>query len=114
MLDATKFLILELGTRYALPIYTVVPGKGIEDTGRVEFVTFVRGSKLAEEEVQAHDGVLHEGLLTMQIEDLKFKQSLVYSTETKFAIEALETALFWLQRRSNRRSQEGTLGTYQK
>lgn len=111
-IDPKKLEVIELGTSYALPVYTIESGKGLVETNQRCVIDFVRGSKLAEEEIQPNDGILHEGLLAMQIADLKYKQTLVYSTETKMVIESLETALFWMEQRANRRKEEGTQGTY--
>lgn len=109
-----EFIVQNNGTSYILPEYTVVPGVGIQKTEESQIISFVRGSKLGGEEVDPHDGILHEALLSMQIHDLQYKQSLVPSRETAIVITRLEEALMWMQKRSQRRKQEGTQGTYQK
>lgn len=73
------FLTVEQGTIYEVPIYKVVDGIGIEETGDALSITFVRGSKLKEEEVEKRSGTLHEHIISVMIEDLKFKHSLVAS-----------------------------------
>lgn len=107
------FKTVELGTHYELPIYEVIDGKGIEETGETIPIHFVRGSKLKDEEVEKRTGTLHEHLLSCMIEDLKFKSSLVPSRETSLVITHLQEAQHWLEERTLAREAAGVLGTYQ-
>lgn len=107
------FKTVEKGTRYELPVYRVVDGKGIEETGETLSLKFVRGSKLADENVEKREGTLHEHLLSCMIEDLKFKMSLVPSDETKLVVTHLQEAQHWLEEREKARTAAGVVGTYQ-
>jgi len=107
------FKTVEQGTHYELPIYEVVDGKGIVETGETHPIKFVRGSKLKDEDVEKREGTLHEHLLSCMIEDLKFKSSLVPSRETSIVITKLEEAQHWLEERTRARDAAGVLGTYQ-
>jgi hypothetical protein len=107
------FNTVEQGTHYELPVYKVVDGKGIEETGSVVHLKFVRGSKLKDEDVEKREGTLHEHLLSAMINDLKFKNGLLPSRETACAITNLEQALHWLEEREHAREAAGVLGTYQ-
>lgn len=109
-----SFEIIEEGTIYGLPVYEVIDGKGIEDTGGKVIVEFVRGSKLKDEDVEKREGTLHEHLLSMMIHDLKYKNSLVPSREGALVITKLEEAYLWLLKRQIVRENAGTLGTYKK
>lgn len=106
------FNTVEQGTHYELPVYRVEDGKGIVETGAVLDLKFVRGSKLADEDVEKREGTLHEHLLSAMISDLKFKSKLVPSRETALVITKLEEAQHWLEERINAREAEGVLGTY--
>lgn len=98
-----------------MPVYTVVEGKGIEQvSGPGVLVSFVRGSKLKDEDVPKRDGTLHEHLLSMMIHDLKFKGTLVPSRENSLVVTKLEEALFWLEERQRARELAGVVGTYKK
>lgn len=117
------FDIIEEGTKYSLPVYDVVEGKGIvkvEDTGeendpfQTQIINFVRGSKLGDEEVDKKRGTLHEHLLSMMIHDLKFKSSLVPSRESSIVVTKLEEALMWLRERQIDRVKREVEGTYKK
>lgn len=108
------FEILENGTRYNLPKYRVVDGKGIERTGDFLSLEFVRGSKLGSENVEKKEGTLHEHLLSAMIHDLKFKNSLVPSREGSIVITKLQEALQWLRERQIDRVKRDVEGTYQK
>lgn len=108
------FTTREQGTKYDLPIWTVVDGKGIELTGDYQRIQFVRGSKLKDEEVEKRNGILHETLLSMMIEDLKFKNSLVPSRESSTAITKLQEALHWMEERQRERESREVVGTYKK
>ncbi|MGL4781480.1 MAG: DUF7681 family protein [Bacteroidales bacterium] len=132
MKKAEQYKVVELGTTYQLPKYRVVDGKGIQkvadcnlqDDPNLEFhitseiyknITFVRGDKSDNGTVIPRvDGILHEQLLGMMIEDLKYKNNLVPSRESSVAITKLEEALMWLEQRSYIREKEGTIGTYKK
>lgn len=109
-----EFEIIEEGTRYALPEYKVVDGKGIELTGSKHIIRFVRGSKLGTEDVEKKEGMLHEHLLSMMIHDLKFKNTLVPSREGSIVITKLEEAYLWMVKRQVDRTERGVQGTYKK
>lgn len=110
-----NFTTLTEGTHYELPIWTVVDGKGIEEVSNIaQTIKFVRGSKLKGEDVEKVDGILHETLLSMMIEDLKFKNSLVPSRESATAITKLQEALHWMEERQRERESRSVVGTYQK
>lgn len=82
---------------------------------KVSNITFVRGDKTDNETIIPRvDGILHEQLLGIMIEDLKYKYSLVPNEESKIAIIKLQEALFWLEERQNQRTKAGTVGTYKK
>lgn len=108
-----SFEIIEEGTTYSLPMYKVAD-KGIEPTGEFLPIKFVRGSKIATEEVEKREGTLHEHLLSMMIHDLKYKSSLVPSRESSLVITKLEEALGWLRQRQIDRAKRDVLGTYKK
>ena len=109
------FTTVEQGTTYQLPIWTVVDGKGIQEVPNVtQVIRFVRGSKIKDEDVEKVDGILHETLLSMMIEDLKFKNSLVPSRESATAITKLQEALHWMEERQRERESRAVVGTYQK
>lgn len=109
-----SFEVVEEGTTYNLPQYDVVDGKGIEDANDDIEIRFVRGSKLAGEEVERRRGTLHEHLLCAMIHDLKFKNKLVPSRDTSIAITKLEEALHWFRNRQIDRIKRQVQGTYQK
>ena len=106
------FNTVELGTLYELPVYRVVDGKGIEETGEVLPLTFVRGSKLTDEDVEKREGTLHEHIISTLIHDLRFKNKLNPARETSVVITKLEEALFWQEERTRARESAGVLGTY--
>ena len=108
------FEVIEDGAVYTVPQYDVVQGIGIVDCGEPLEIHFVRGSKLAEEDVSQRRGTLHEHLLTTMIHDLSFKNTLVPSRESALAITKLEEALHWLRQRSIDRAIRGVQGTYNK
>lgn len=106
-------VVREEGTCYELPTFWV--GKdGLEEAQVSTKITFVRGSKAAEDNVKPVAGVLHEHLLTMMIMDLKHKHELVPSEFTEQAIDHLQAALFALETRQSARKKDGTLNTYNK
>jgi len=107
------FEIIEEGTTYSLPIYRV-GDLGIELTGELLPIKFVRGSRIATEEVEKREGTLHEHLLAMMIHDLKYKSGLVPSRESSLVITKLEEALGWLRQRQIDRAKRDVLGTYKK
>lgn len=107
------FNTVEQGTHYQVPVYEVVDGKGIVETGQTLNLTFVRGSKLKDEDVPKREGTLHEHVISVMIEDLKFKHALVPSKETACAITHLQEAQHWLEERVIAREAAGVLGTYQ-
>jgi hypothetical protein len=107
------FKTVEQGTYYELPVYEVIDGIGIRETGETLAIKFVRGSKLKDEDVEKREGTLHEHLLSCMIEDLKYKSTLVPSRETSLVITHLQEAQHWLEERTNAREAAGVLGTYQ-
>lgn len=111
-IDATEFETKLKGVHYKLPDYRVVEGEGLVKLDTSQDIFFVRGSKIAGEVVPSFDGILHETLLAMMIEDLKYKHKLVPSKETAKTIDCLEEALNIQQQRQQRRKEEGTQGTY--
>lgn len=106
------FNTIEQGTHYELPVYKVVDGKGIEETGDTISLKFVRGSKLKDEDVEKREGTLHEHLISTMINDLKFKNGLVPSRETALAITHLQIAQWALEEREKEREAQGVVGTY--
>lgn len=60
------------------------------------------------------DGILHEQLLGIMIEDLQYKSTLVSSREDALVITKLQEALFWLEERSRNRDKRNVEGTYKK
>lgn len=112
--DKLNFNIIEEGSFYELPEYEVIDNVGIQKTGEVLQLRFVRGSKLKDENVERRNGIVHETLLAAVIHDLKFKNELVPSRESSIAITKLEEGLMWLTQRSKVRQQNNTLGTYKK
>jgi len=60
------------------------------------------------------NGILHEQLLAMMIEDLRYKTTLVPSRETANVITKLQEALFWLEERQRDKDSRNVQGTYQK
>jgi len=121
-----RFEIVELGTTYKLPKYSVIDERGIVVMDQYELseqvdhlfkqkITFVRGDKTDNGKVIPRvDGILHEQLLAMMITDLQYKSSLVPSRETALAITKLQEALFWLEERVRDRESRNVLGTYNK
>lgn len=105
------FDIVEEGCEYKVPAFEVVENKGLNHVG-FNSIYFVRGSKLADEQVEKKIGTTHESLLELMIHDLKYKNSLVPSRETALAITNLEQALGWMKRRQEVRKKAGTQGTY--
>ncbi len=80
-----------------------------------QIITFLRGDRTDKGIVIPRvDGILHEQLLGMMIEDLKYKSNLVPSRETSIVITKLEEALMWLEKRASDREKKGILGTYKK
>lgn len=102
------------GHHYQVPQYKIVTGSGIEETGQTIDLTFVRGSKVEEENKTAPmEGTLHEHLVSVMIEDLKLKHTEFPSKETAMAITNLEQARHWMEEREKAREAAGVLGTYQ-
>ena len=107
------FTVLEEGTQYELPQYEVIDGKGIKMIdGPGQLISFVRGSKLAGEDVPKREGTLHEHLLAMMIYDLQYKNKLVPSREGSLIITKLQEALGWLRQRQIDRTKRNVVGTY--
>ncbi len=110
-----SFEIIEDKHAYAVPTYTVVEGKGIEEIEDATFeVAFVRGNNQEGNITTYRHGTLHEHLLAVQIYDLQEKQKEFPSKETACAITHLQEALFWLEERQRDREARGVIGTYQK
>lgn len=109
-----EFETVEQGTEYNLHMYEIVDAVGLQRTDNVQTIKFVRGSKLKDEEVEKREGIIHENLLAMMIEDLKYKNGLVGSREGSIVITKLEEALFWMEERQRSREKAGTAGTYKK
>lgn len=130
MKKSENFEVNELGTSYSIPKYQVQDGKGIiclvdreldkqrgtnPSADSFVDVVFVRGDKTDNGiTIPRVDGILHEQLLGMMIEDMKYKNNLVPSRESALAITKLQEALFWLEERQNQRTKVGTVGTYNK
>ncbi len=131
MSNKRNFETIELGTTYRIPKYRVVDNEGIklvsdleitENTnGWTQEVTFVRGDKTVDTGdkenplfIPRTDGILHESLIAILIEDLRYKNTLVPNRHTSIAITHLEEALFRLEERVREREINGTLGTYTK
>lgn len=127
------FKTIEEGTTYLLPKWRVVDGEGIKLVQRIENlnedlsefptfdklcnqkITFVRGDKTDNGEIIPRvDGILHEQLLAMMINDLQYKSKLVPRTETSIAITKLQEALMWLEERQRDRENRNVQGTYVK
>jgi hypothetical protein len=99
---------------YSVPIYRIATVHGIEVTGEMLEIKFVRGSKVIDENREpAREGTLHEHLVTVMIEDLKLKHAEFPSKETACAITNLEQARHWMEERERARAAQGVLGTYQ-
>lgn len=113
-MNTMEYKVLEQGTTYALPNYVVEDGKGIVQSENATIIQFVRGSKIADEQVEKKEGIVMDALLAMMIEDLTYKNSLVPSEETERALFHLKSALDAMNARTYRRSLAGTLGTYKK
>lgn len=113
-INPLNFRTVVLGTVYYLPIYSVQEGAGLVDTGNTFPLSFVRGSKIGSEQVEKHDGILHEALLAMQITDLEYKNTLVPSEETEEVITHLKYALAKMELRAAKRKAAGVQGTYKK
>ncbi|WP_432328888.1 hypothetical protein ACRQ5D_10785 [Mucilaginibacter sp. P25] len=102
------------GHHYKVPVYKVAPNTGIQATGEMCNIIFVRGSKVIHENREpALEGTLHEHLITVMIEDLKLKHAEFPSKETACAITNLEQARQWMEEREKARAAQGVLGTYQ-
>lgn len=112
MLFKENFEIIAIGSVYAVPQYKVQEGTGLEETGKLHFIHFVRGSTMPDDEVPAREGTLHEHLLAVMIHDLKLKNQLVPSRESSLAITKLEEALHWMRARTIDRAQRQVQGTY--
>lgn len=122
-----QFNTVELGTTYELPKYRVIDNKGIEQVKDLQGeigsfksdilteITFVRGDKTDNGTIIPRvDGITHEQLLGVMIEDLQYKNSLVPSKETACCITKLQESLFWLEERQRNRELRNVNGTYNK
>ena len=115
------FEIVEEGTTYLLPMYDIdenglrrITHPSLDDVHTHLMITFVRGSKDSEDDIQTNQGTLHEHLLAMMIHDLKYKNDLVPSREGSPVITKLEEALGWLRQRQIDRTKRNVVGTYKK
>lgn len=91
--------------------YKVIDSLDIEN----QTITFVRGDKTDNGTIIPRvDGILHEQLLAMMINDLQYKSKLVPSRETSIAITKLQEALMWLEERQRDRENRNIQGTYTK
>ena len=107
-----EFVTDEKGTTYRVPCYRVVDGKGIEKTEDEMVIRFVRGSKLKDEDVEKREGTLHEHILSVLIEDMKYKNSLVPSRDGSIIIHHLEDAYLRMVNRQIDRIKRNVQGTY--
>jgi hypothetical protein len=113
--EKREFIALKAGNLYRLPTYKIVPGKGIERSGRELLVPFVRGSKKIEEnEYPPVEGIVHESLLSMQIYDLELKNAEFPNEYTPQVIEHLQAARNILEARTRERAERNVLGKYEK
>ena len=114
MTNKRAFKTLLPGHEYAVPIYQVIDGQGIQEiSGEQQTIRFVRGSKVENEnKSKPVPGTLHEHLVTVMIEDLKLKHAEFPSKETACAITNLEQARHWMEEREKAREGAGVLGTY--
>lgn len=88
---------------------------GFNEQVLYQTITFVRGDKTDNGTIIPRvDGILHEQLLAMMIEDMKYKNSLVPDRNTNIAITHLEDALFRLEERARDREIRNVQGTYTK
>lgn len=110
-----SFDILDNGSRYSVPMYEVVDGKGLVLVeGMTHPINFVRGSKLGSDDVEKKTGTLHEHLMSVMIHDLTLKNELVPSEETTQVILKLKEALNWQRARSIDRVTRAVQETYKK
>lgn len=112
-MEKRVFVTEEIGTKYQLPVWEVVEGKGIELTEATQEITFVRGSTDGYP-AKKTPGVLHETLVSLLIKDLQYKNGMVPARETATAITKLQEALFWMEERSRDRAARVVQGTYEK
>lgn len=113
--EKRTFETIATGAVYRLPMYKVVPGVGIEKTGRTVLIPFVRASKIeGEREIFPVEGVVHETLLSMMLYDLDLKNQEVPNDLTPQVIKHLEAARELLESRQRDRDSRNVLGTYKK
>lgn len=111
--EKRQFEALASGSVYKLPTYKIVPGKGIQKTGRTQFISFVRGSKIdGENEFPPVEGVVHETLLSMMLHDLNLKNQEVPNEYTPEVIKHLGAARDIMEQRIKDRHERNVLGTY--
>lgn len=113
-INKRAFRTVSQGHEYEIPNYKIEEGKGIVETGDILTIKFVRGSKvLGENKTEPLEGTLHEHLISVMIEDLKFKHTEFPSNETAMVMIHLQEARHWLEERVRTREAAGVLGTYQ-
>lgn len=120
-INKRAFNTVVTGHCYELPIYKIVEGIGIKETGESLTIKFVRGSKKEADSntpniVKEHgplEGTLHEHLLSVMIEDMKLKNGEVPSREGAIVITHLEIARSFMEERQRSREAAGVVGTYQ-
>jgi hypothetical protein len=100
-IEKTEFEVVENGTSYNLPTYSVGE-EGVEISGEPQNIKLLRKN---------NSGILHETLLSMMIHDLMYKSTFVPSEETDYTIKCLEEALVTLQKRHADRQKRGVLNT---
>jgi len=109
---------IEQGHHYQVPQYQLA---GLDSTEILESlpsqpldIKFVRGSVSKDDNTLPKTGTLHEHLLVVMIQDLRYKNALVPSTQTTMVIQKLEEAYDLILERKSDRTNRGVLGTYEK
>jgi hypothetical protein len=102
------FTTVVKGTTYDLPKWTLTEN-GIELTNTNQRITFLRGTK--DNDSPIVNGVLHEQLLAMMVEDLSYKQSLVPSPITEGILQCYKTALELFNKREKDRVEREVINT---
>lgn len=109
-MEKTRFEIIEDGTTYHLPVYTV-NNNGLEVTEDVQELTIVRGIS-SDGLVARENGILQEALVALLIHDLTLKNELVPSKQNDYTLSCLDEALESMKARSNDRDSRGVTGTH--
>lgn len=110
--DATSYETKVKGSTYLLPEYLITP-EGIRKSKDFTTLKFVRGS-VAGEGVEKQQGVIHESLINMIIDDLRYKNGLVPSEDSVNVLHHLESALVLIRKRALTRVLRGVSGIYKK